>query len=82
MNNQSRDLVPSGTDVLQAIPKDASGNSLTNRIAEWSSSDPSNVTVAAGVVTGVALGTATITATVEGHAACFHPECELPAVKA
>jgi adhesin/invasin len=63
------DLVPGGTDVLQAIPKDASGNSLTNRIAEWSSSDPSKVTVAAGVVTGVALGTATITATVEAHAA-------------
>jgi adhesin/invasin len=63
------DLVPGGTDVLQAIPKDASGNSLTNRIAEWSSSDQSKVTVAAGVVTGVALGAATITATVEGHAA-------------
>ena len=65
----SVDLVVNGTDVIQAIPKDAAGNSLTNRIVEWSSSDPSKVTVAAGVVTGVTLGNATITATIEGHTA-------------
>lgn len=53
--------------MLQAIPKDASGNTLTNRIATWSTSDPAVATVAAGVVTGVAFGTATITATVEGQ---------------
>jgi hypothetical protein len=63
------ELVPGGTDVLQAIPKDAAGNSLTNRITEWSSSDLSKVTVAAGVVTGVSLGSATITASIEGHSA-------------
>ena len=63
------ELVPGGTDILQAIPKDAGGNSLTNRITEWSSSDPSKVTVAAGVLTGVAIGSATVTASVEGHVA-------------
>jgi lysophospholipase L1-like esterase len=65
----SLDLVPSGTDVIQAIPKDAEGNPLTNRITTWSSSDPSKVTVAAGVVSGIALGSATITATIEGQSA-------------
>ncbi|HYN82212.1 MAG TPA: Ig-like domain-containing protein, partial [Gemmatimonadaceae bacterium] len=63
------DLVPGGTEILQAIPKDAGGSALTNRMTEWSSSDPSTATVAAGVVTGVAPGTATITATIEGHTA-------------
>lgn len=63
------DIVPGGTEILQAIPKDAAGSTLTNRMTEWSTSDPSTATVAAGVVTGVALGTATITATIEGHAA-------------
>src|SRR5688500_9224867 len=63
------DLVPGGTEILQAIPKDAGGNTLTNRMSEWSTSDPSIATVAAGVVTGVALGTATITASVEGKTA-------------
>ncbi|HYN82575.1 MAG TPA: Ig-like domain-containing protein, partial [Gemmatimonadaceae bacterium] len=63
------DLVPDGTEILQAIPKDAGGSTLTNRISEWSTSDPSIATVAAGVVTGVAIGTATITASVEGHTA-------------
>lgn len=65
----SVDLVVNGTDVIQAIPKDAAGNSLTNRIATWTSSDPSKVTVGAGVVTGVALGSATVTATIEGQTA-------------
>jgi hypothetical protein len=63
------DLVPGGTEILQAIPKDAGGGTLTNRMSEWSTSDPSIATVAAGVVTGVAIGTATITASVEGHTA-------------
>jgi len=63
------DLVPGGTSILQASPKDASGNPLTDRIATWSTSDASTVTVAAGVLTGVAVGTATITATIEGHSA-------------
>jgi hypothetical protein len=62
-------LVAGGTEIVQAVPKDAGGNTLTNRMSEWSTSDPSVATVAAGVITGVALGTATITATVEGHSA-------------
>lgn len=62
-------LVVGGTDIITAIPKDASGNSLTNREVSWTSSDETKVHVAAGVVTGVALGTATITATIEGHSA-------------
>ena len=53
--------------MLAAIPKDAKGNALTDRITTWSTSDPSKVTVAAGLITGVALGKATITATVEGQ---------------
>jgi hypothetical protein len=60
------DLVPGGTDILTAIPKDAAGNSLTDRITTWASSDPATVRVEAGVLTGVAVGTATITATIEG----------------
>ncbi|MEP6904937.1 MAG: hypothetical protein ABI875_02570, partial [Gemmatimonadales bacterium] len=63
------ELVPGGTDVLQAVPKDAAGNALTGRITDWSSSDPSKVTVAAGVLTGVAIGSATVTASIEGHVA-------------
>jgi adhesin/invasin len=61
------ETVPGGTEILQATAKDAGGNVLTNRIAEWSSSDPTKATVAAGVVTGVGVGSATITATIEGH---------------
>ncbi|MDP9179054.1 MAG: Ig-like domain-containing protein, partial [Gemmatimonadota bacterium] len=57
------ETVPGGTEILQAIPKDAAGSTLTNRMTEWSTSDASIATVAAGVVTGVAPGTATITAT-------------------
>ncbi|MEO7501743.1 MAG: Ig-like domain-containing protein, partial [Gemmatimonadaceae bacterium] len=62
-------LVAGGTEIVQAVPKDAGGNTLTNRMSEWSTSNPSIATVAAGVITGVALGTATITATVEGQSA-------------
>jgi adhesin/invasin len=65
----SVELVPTGTDIIVATPKDAQGNILTDRLTTWSSSDPSKVTVAAGVVTGVALGSATITATIEGVSA-------------
>ena len=62
----SVDLVPGGTEILQAIPKDAAGKSLTDRVTTWSSSDPATIKVEAGVLTGVAVGTATITATIEG----------------
>ncbi|MDO8500245.1 MAG: Ig-like domain-containing protein [Gemmatimonadaceae bacterium] len=67
--SQAVEVVPGGTQMLTVVPKDATGNALTDRLATWSSSDSTRVTVAAGLVTGVALGTATITATVEGHAA-------------
>src|SRR5687767_14598772 len=60
------ELVVGGTLTLVAIPKDATGNTLTDRIATWTSSDDSKVTVSAGLVNGVALGTATITASIEG----------------
>ena len=63
------DVVPGGTQMLVAIPKDAKGATLTDRITSWSTSDPSKVTVAAGLVTGVALGSATVTADVEGKTA-------------
>jgi adhesin/invasin len=62
------EVVPGGTQMLTAIPKDAKGRELTDRIATWSSSDPSKATVVGGLVTGVALGVATITATIEGQA--------------
>lgn len=64
---QAVELVPGGTQMLVVVPKDAKGNTLTDRITTWSSSDSTKVTVAAGLVTGVALGSATITASVEGR---------------
>jgi uncharacterized protein YjdB/lysophospholipase L1-like esterase len=63
------DVVPGGSETIQAIPKDAAGHSLTNRVATWSSSDPTIVSVAAGIATGIAIGSATITATIEAHTA-------------
>ncbi len=63
------EVVPGGSMQLSVVPKDATGNVLTDRITAWTSSDPTKVTVTAGLVTGVALGTATVTATVEGIAA-------------
>jgi hypothetical protein len=49
---------------LTATVGDASGRTLTDRAAVWSSSNPGVATVSpAGVVTGRAAGTATITAT-------------------
>src|SRR5688500_363109 len=63
------ELVPGGTQMLAVLPKDAKGNTLTERITTWTSSDDSKVTVAAGLITGVAVGAATVTATVEGRAA-------------
>jgi uncharacterized protein YjdB len=62
------EVVVGGAQTLSAVAKDAKGNTLTDRITSWSTSDASKVSVAAGLVTGVALGTATITATVDGIA--------------
>ena len=63
----AKTLVVGGTSQLNAIVKDARGNTLTGRVVTWTSSDETKVTVSAtGVVTGVVLGSATITATSEG----------------
>ncbi len=59
-------LVPGGTQMLVAVAKAASGETLAGRSTTWSSSDESKVTVAGGLLTGVAVGAATVTASVEG----------------
>ena len=66
---QAVELVAGGTQILAVVARDAKGNTLTDRITTWSSSDSTRVTVAAGLVSGVAIGTATITASVEGKPA-------------
>src|SRR6266498_29643 len=56
------------TAQLTATPKDASGNALSGRVVNWTSSNNSVATVSAsGLVTGVTAGSATITATSEGQ---------------
>ena len=63
----TRTVVIGATTALTATVRDASGNTLLDRIVTWSSSDASIATVsAAGVVTAVAKGSATITASSEG----------------
>jgi uncharacterized protein YjdB len=57
------------TTTLIATARDANGGALTGRAVTWSSSAPSNASVAAGVVTAIAPGTVTITAIVEGNSA-------------
>lgn len=53
---------------LNAVLKDASGNTLTGRVVSWSSGATSIATVTnTGMVIGVAAGTAVITATSEGQ---------------
>lgn len=59
-------LVPGGTQMLVAVAKTASGETVAGRSTTWSSSDASKVTVTGGLVTGVAVGAATVTASVEG----------------
>jgi hypothetical protein len=55
------------TATLVAQARDAGGNALSGRTAQWSSSNTGIAEVsAAGVVTGRSVGTATITATVDG----------------
>jgi hypothetical protein len=60
-------VVPFGAVQLTATPKDASGNELSGRTVDWSTSNANIAAVSSsGLVSGVALGTATITATAEG----------------
>jgi uncharacterized protein YjdB len=55
---------------LNAETTDASGNVLTGRAVEWSSSDQSKATISnTGVVTPIVVGTALISATSEGKTA-------------
>jgi uncharacterized protein YjdB len=62
--------VTAGQDVqLTATATDANGNTLTGRVASWSSSNPTVATVSSsGKVTTIAKGTATITATIDSKA--------------
>src|SRR6266498_1021210 len=56
------------TAQLTATPKDASGNTLSGRVVNWTSSNNSVATVSSsGLVTGLTAGSATITATSEGQ---------------
>jgi uncharacterized protein YjdB len=61
-------VVGDTTPAFTAVTKDGSGNTLSGRTVQWSSSNPSVATIDAntGVATGVAPGTTSITATSEG----------------
>jgi len=62
----SQSLVIGGTVQLNAIMKDAAGNTLSGRTVTWTTSDANVATVDAnGLVTAKAVGAATITATSE-----------------
>jgi trimeric autotransporter adhesin len=67
VSSPGTDIIVGQTASLTATPKDAKGNTLTNRTVAWTSSSQTIATVSStGVVTGVGPGNATITATVEG----------------
>lgn len=65
----SSSLSPGGTVQLSAAPRDAQGNTLTDRVITWSSTNASIASVSgAGLVTAVAVGgPVTIVATSEGQ---------------
>ena len=59
-------LAPGGSLSFAAVARDAAGNVLPNRVATWSSSNPTVATMSAnGTVTAVSAGTATVTATID-----------------
>jgi hypothetical protein len=63
-------LVPAQPLQLQAEPRDAAGNPLTDRPVTWSSNNPAVATVSeTGLVASLKPGSAGITATSEGKAA-------------
>lgn len=66
--------------VVAAVVKDAQGNTLADRLVNWSTDDPSVATVNAttGEVTGVSGGTAGITAASEGHTATANVIVSVP----
>ncbi|MEO5826341.1 MAG: Ig-like domain-containing protein [Gemmatimonadales bacterium] len=60
-------IAPGSGTVATALVRDASGNTLTGRAVNWSTSNPGVATVnTTGAVTAVSGGSATITATSEG----------------
>jgi uncharacterized protein YjdB len=64
----SASVAVGGNRQLTAVPKDASGNSLSGRTVTWSSDNSAAATVSSsGLVKGVAAGTAHVTATCEGQ---------------
>jgi len=66
----SASLQTGQTVQLTATPKDASGNPLSGRVVNWSTSSAAVATVSSsGLVTGGSAGSATITATSEGQSA-------------
>ena len=63
-------LAEGETKALVAVAKDAAGRVLAGKVAAWSSSAPSIVTVdGSGHLTAVTAGKAEVTATIEGHSA-------------
>jgi hypothetical protein len=81
VSNPGSDIIVGQTASLTATPKDAKGNTLTNRTVAWTSSSQTTATVSStGVVTGVAPGGATITATVEGKTGTAIVNVVLPPV--
>ena len=68
MSVDSTDIPIRTTGTLLATPRDAAGQSLTNRTVTWQSSAPNVATVSStGVVNMLLPGTVTITATSEGR---------------
>lgn len=60
-------IIDGNSAAFTATVKDAQGNTLTGRVVDWSSSDPSVATIDnAGSATSTGPGTTTITATSEG----------------
>jgi uncharacterized protein YjdB len=60
-------LLVGETATLRTLLRDASGNTLSQRIVTWTSSNPAVATVSnSGSIVGQSLGTTTITATSEG----------------
>jgi len=67
VNPSTVSVVVGQSATISAVPKSASGNSMTARPVQWSSSAPSVASVSgSGLVTGLAAGTATLTATSGG----------------
>jgi len=72
-------LIVGSTAQLTSSGADASGGSLTQRVTQWSSAEPTIATVStSGMVTAVRAGTASIKATVDGVSATSSVEVDPP----